>query len=354
MNSISLARYRVGSIIGSALTLRSGGFIFCVIIILSLNLVDEKANQLLNIIIISSLVVEVFNTYESYFYVKRKSEVIVLANLISGSIGLVLKIIVVHNFIFLWTLALPYLVESIIKSAILYFYGRRIKLELKRDYLQETIPKLSFVFLSGASMVIIFKIDQVMINYFLPKSDLAIYSVAVRITEVWIFICIAISNFQFESILKSLESSVELFDQKIIQLYKKVICISLAIIIGVFILSSTFVELFFGDKFIESIQILNIYILSLPFLFLNNASWKYFIPLKLEKFATIKLFIGALINIVLNLLLIPKFGLIGAAISTVIAMVFISVYGNLLFKKTRNNYQLIKKSVKNLPHVKKE
>lgn len=351
MNSLSIAKFKIGSIIGSAIILKLFGFILCLLMILIINLFENPTYQCVNIIIGLSLLVEIFIAYESYFYIQKKSSVIVIANITSGFIGFLLKLIVVYFFMSIWMLALTYLIESIIKSGVLYFKASTISLKIDSNYLKENLPKIGYVVLSGASMVIIFKIDQLMIRYLLTKSDLAVYSVAVKITEVWIFICIALSNYKFESILKSLKYSIELFENKIINLYKTVILISLIIILVIYTGSSTFINLIFGDKFSESLPILYIYIISLPFMFINNASWKYFIPLNIQKLASIKLLIGAIINIILNFTLIPLLGLKGAAISTVITMFFVSIFGNLFFTKTKRNFTLILKSIKNIYYV---
>ena len=351
MNSLSKAKFKAGNIIGSAMILKFFGLVLCLLMILIINLFENPIYQWVNIIIGLSLLVEVFIAYESYFYIHKKSGVIVIANITSGFIGLLLKLIVVYFFMSVWMLALTYLIESIIKSGLMYFKASTISLKIDSNYIKENLPKIGYVVLSGASMVIIFKIDQLMIRYLLTKSDLAVYSVAVKITEVWIFICIALSNYKFESILNALKYSVELFENKIINLYKKVILISLIIILVIFIGSSTFINLLYGDKFLESLPILYIYIISLPFMFINNASWKYFIPMNIQKFASIKLLVGAIINIVLNFALIPLLGLKGAAISTVISMLFVSIYGNLFFTKTKRNFTLILKSIKNIYYV---
>tara|TARA_B100001094_G_C17796852_1_gene607160 strand:+ start:101 stop:370 length:270 start_codon:yes stop_codon:yes gene_type:complete len=86
-------------------------------------------------------------------------------------------------------------------------------------------------------------------------------------------------------------------------------------------------------------------------MFINNASWKYFIPLNIQKFASIKLLIGAIINIILNFILIPFLGLQGAAISTVITILFVAIFGNLFFTKTKRNFTLILKSIQTIYRV---
>jgi O-antigen/teichoic acid export membrane protein len=55
--------------------------------------------------------------------------------------------------------------------------------------------------------------------------------------------------------------------------------------------------------------------------------------------------LGAILNVVLNLILIHQFGLIGAAISTLISYAFVGLFYDLLFKELRINFKLKIKSI---------
>jgi Na+-driven multidrug efflux pump len=55
--------------------------------------------------------------------------------------------------------------------------------------------------------------------------------------------------------------------------------------------------------------------------------------------------LGAILNIVLNFILINKFGLTGAAISTLISYAFVGLFYDLLFKELRINFKMKLKSI---------
>ena len=92
--------------------------------------------------------------------------------------------------------------------------------------------------------------------------------------------------------------------------------------------------LLFGDEYAESSGILIVYIWSIIFVFLSNGSWGYYLNEGLEKFSSIRLVIGAIINISLNLVFIEEYGMVGAAYATLIVIVLINIAKILLIQFT--------------------
>ncbi len=77
----------------------------------------------------------------------------------------------------------------------------------------------------------------------------------------------------------------------------------------------------------------------------KNTSWQWYIAENLQHIATIRLCVGALINIVLNFLWIESYGVIGAVYATLISYAIASYFGNLLSKKTRVNFYMQTKAI---------
>ena len=72
----------------------------------------------------------------------------------------------------------------------------------------------------------------------------------------------------------------------------------------------------------------------------------------LEKFSSIRLIIGAIINVILNLILIDTIGLLGAAYATLVSYSISGYFVNALFKKTRPNFALQTRSLLNFLNLK--
>ncbi len=96
-----------------------------------------------------------------------------------------------------------------------------------------------------------------------------------------------------------------------------------AIIISIF--SNLLIPLIFGNKYDTGIPVLRVLIMFVPFLSLSAFLYKILIILGRQKDYLIISVIGALLNIGLNFLLIPYYGLLGAAWSAVITQVLLFV-----------------------------
>jgi len=179
-----------------------------------------------------------------------------------------------------------------------------------------------------------------MIKEMLGAEEVGWYAVAVIFSDVWLFITVAITNSLFPAIIKAKEFSQELFEDRMIKLYRFLILISLIISIIIFLLSENLVLLLFGEQYFQTIEILQLYIWSIIFVFLNNLAWKWYIVEKLQKIAFMRLTLGAIVNIILNLFLIPMFGLKGAVYATLLSYSVATYFGNLISPKTMPNFKM--------------
>jgi O-antigen/teichoic acid export membrane protein len=102
--------------------------------------------------------------------------------------------------------------------------------------------------------------------------------------------------------------------------------ISTSICIGIMTVSKEFVPLFFGPGFEKCITLFYIILPSCIFLaFANVIRTQYLLPRKMDKLFIISLFSGAGVNLILNLILIPVFESVGAAIGTLVAEIAVCV-----------------------------
>jgi O-antigen/teichoic acid export membrane protein len=91
---------------------------------------------------------------------------------------------------------------------------------------------------------------------------------------------------------------------------------------GVMSVAPEFVALFYGPGFEPCIPLLRILMIATLFVAIANViRTQIIIPKKMDKIYVISFFVGAAMNILLNLMLIPRYGAVGAAIATVAAEV---------------------------------
>lgn len=97
--------------------------------------------------------------------------------------------------------------------------------------------------------------------------------------------------------------------------------------------------------FYNSYKILSIYIWSNIFFFFTTISSKWLVAEGFYLHSFYRNIIGAFLNVILNIVLINEFGLVGAAVSTLISYAFVGVFYDLFFKELRVNFKLKLKSI---------
>ncbi|GAB6270451.1 MAG: flippase [Smithella sp.] len=194
--------------------------------------------------------------------------------------------------------------------------------------------------LSGLAIMVYMRIDQIMLGQMLGDESVGIYSAAVRISEVWYFIPMIIVASVFPSIIEAKKKSETLYYQRIQKLYDIMVLLALSLALLMTFLSDWVITLLFGNAYQQSGPVLAIHIWAGIFVFLGVASGKWFLIEGLQKYAFYRTLFGAVVNIVLNLIMIPKFGVLGAAWATVISYAAAGLFSDVLQKKTRTIFKM--------------
>jgi len=189
--------------------------------------------------------------------------------------------------------------------------------------------------LSSFAIMIYMRIDQIMINQMLGNSSVGIYSAAVRVSEVFYFIPMTISNSIFPKLVQLKNASKELFAKRLSQFFILMTWVSICIALSVTVFADNIIAILYGPNFSESAKILSIQTWAGIFVFLGVAGGQYLMIENLTKYAFYQTVTGAVVNVGLNLILIPAYGIIGSSIATVIAYSCSAVFSNAFFSKTR-------------------
>ncbi|BBD68258.1 polysaccharide biosynthesis protein [Nostoc commune NIES-4072] len=205
-----------------------------------------------------------------------------------------------------------------------------------KTLLRESLPLI----FSGFAIMIFMKIDQVMLGQMTGNNEVGIYSAAVRISEIWYFIPAAIVSSVAPSIYAAKEKSESLYYQRIGQLLRLLTCISIAIALPMTFLSDKIIMVMFGSGYAEAGPILAIHIWTSLFVFMGLATSPWFIAEGLNHVSLGKTLFGAILNIILNVLLIPKYAGFGAAIATIISQAAAAFLCNAFDKRTEKIFKI--------------
>ncbi|MEL7241324.1 MAG: flippase [Cyanobacteria bacterium J06643_5] len=205
-----------------------------------------------------------------------------------------------------------------------------------KNLLRESFPLI----FSGFAILIFMKIDQIMLGQMKGDSEVGIYSAAVRVSELWYFIPTAIVSSVAPSIYAAKEKSEHHYYKRIGQLLRLLTYISLAIAIPMTFLSKNVVLIMFSQEYIEAAPILAVHIWASLFVFMGIATLPWFIAEGLNHLSLRKTLLGAILNVILNFLLIPEYGGLGAAIATISSQAASAFFSNVIDRRTRKLFKI--------------
>ena len=318
-----------------------GAFVTLGLLAIAVQFTSNDATTNLYIFIIASgLIFQSFDVVDFHFQSKVLSKYVSIAKLVQLALSSILKLYFILTQADLFWFVLVSLVDQITLALSLAFaYWRQrigsfflsFNLGAAKTMLRNAWPLI----LSGIAISLYMRIDQVMIKEMLGEKEVGLYSAAARLSEAWYFVPGIITASFFPAIVNAKKISQDLYYSRLQRLYTFLMWMAVAVAVPMTFISEWLVTLLYGVAFKEAGQVLMIHIWAGVFVSFGVASGSWYTTENLQRYALYRTLAGAIINIVLNLILIPRYGLVGAAISTVIAQSMAALFFDVLSKKTR-------------------
>jgi len=196
------------------------------------------------------------------------------------------------------------------------------EMDLWHQLLRSALP----IGISGLFMAVYVKIDMVMLSLFgVSAAEIGWYSIPVKIIEMFSLLPLLIMAglFPIFSVLTSEDREALKRNYQRALIYLTVV--SIPIVLSTIVLSDSWLVLFFGPTFANSVPSLKILIWVIPFIFINYVLINTLIALNQEKMITWGSGLAVLFNISINILVLPRYGYLGASWTTVVSEIFLSI-----------------------------
>lgn len=219
-------------------------------------------------------------------------------------------------------------------------------LELKK-HLKSTI----LLFIPQIAIQIYTVLDKTMIGIILnDMTEVGYYEQSQKIVKILLTIITSLGTVMMPRIAKLYaEGNNEKIKEYMYRTFRFVFLLGFPLIFGLISVSKSFVPLFFGPGYDPVVELINITSLIILFVgFSNVTGSQYLLAIKRQKEFTISVVCGAIINALLNFLLIVKFKAIGAAVATVIAELSVTCVQLYFVRKDFRIMHILKSSVKYL------
>lgn len=185
------------------------------------------------------------------------------------------------------------------------------------------LMKISFpLIFSTLAIVIYMKIDQVMLGQISGPGSVGIYAAAVKLSEIWPFASTILVRSLAPSIIAEKKVNESSYYAKLQKLCDLQAILVYVIALPMTFLSTPFVILVFGTEYKAAGLVLAIHIWSSMFLFLGYVKEIWITTEELTWFSFSFTISGAIANVALNFLLIPRYAEVGAAVATIISYAF--------------------------------
>lgn len=189
---------------------------------------------------------------------------------------------------------------------------------------------------AGLMLMIYNRIDQVMIGQMLNNQSVGIYSVAVKLSELWYFFPLMALNSMFPAILEAKKNGdADFYLKRVQKVMNLMAVIAYAFVVPLSLFSTIIIQVLYGNAYMASGPILSVYVLSGVFYLLSYTREYWVTAENITRFSLYATGAGAILNVILNLYLIPAYGGIGAAYATLISIFFGGYLINAFSRQTR-------------------
>lgn len=190
-------------------------------------------------------------------------------------------------------------------------------------------------FIGDAINIIIFQADIIFIGLFLSAKDVGIYSVAAGLSKFFWLIPNAINTITYPAVSEYwAKKNISFLNKMINKSMQYTACTISLLALGVGFFTESIITIFFGAEFIAASRSLIILIIGVSIFGIFMSIRSTLAGAGRPDLAIKANSVGAVLNIILNISLIPILGIAGAAISTTISLICVAIISIFFIHKT--------------------
>lgn len=331
------------TVLGTTAGLRLIGSLFALLSIFALVVFLEKdeTTSLLILVLSGTLLLAPLQTIEKWFDAQVQAKLLVVSRIVSLVFSAVARIALILTLSSVFFFGLESLLKEVLFVAVVVFIcikyadmPKRWKFDAAyaRKLLAESWPLI----LSGFAATLFMRIDQVLLGELSTNHEVGIYSVAARLSEIWYMVPVIITRSILPDFVKTKEIEGQVAYAKRIQfVYDILFTLALGLALTTTFIATPLVIFLYGEAYAGAGIVLSVHIWAALFVFNGVASNNWLLTERLLRFPLLSHTLAALVNIVLNIIFIPKYGGIGAAVATLISYSITYYFAYFLTARTR-------------------
>ncbi|MFZ5560844.1 MAG: flippase [Pseudomonadota bacterium] len=337
VRELALSQEKAGGILGTAFQLRLMTGIVCwAVAVAGMGLLNgwQHSSTWITALAGASLVFQATDTIDLWFQSQSQSRRTVIAKLGAYIISNGIKIILIKAEAPLLAFAFVIALDIVLAAGgliIAYKYfpcdgpWHRVS-ALGQKLLKESWPFI----VSGLSIMVYMRIDQIMIRELLGQRELGIYAAVLPFASLWQFIPMTLSVSIAPFLIRKRQESETEYMRALAGIFRIFSALGWMVCLFILAMSSFIVDVLLGQEYREGSKILSIYVFTNLFIGLGVAQGLWLLNEGKSLISLFNALLGAIACLIGNFLLIPSLGLKGAAITAVLAQMVAAMLSNLI------------------------
>ncbi|QCJ72092.1 hypothetical protein C9446_19560 [Providencia heimbachae] len=340
VRDIAKKKQNANEILGTAFTLRAITGITCwFIAVCSMAFLNGWNDQSVYITALAgaTLVFQAADTVDLWFQSQSQNKRTVAVKLSAYIFANGIKVILILNKAPLLAFAAVVTLETFTVACGLFYAYKKYPCEqpwrkLKKQAISLLHESWPFM-ISGLSIVLYMRVDQLMIKNYLGDTELGIYAAVLPLATLWQFIPMTLSISLAPMVAQSKAKGDDDFYKTLGHIFRIFAMLGWLVCIPISLVSPFIVSILFGDIYISGAIVLTIIVFTNLFINMGVAQSLWIVNERKSKLSLYKTIMGAIVCIISNIILIPLYGIIGAAISAVLAQAVSAVFSNIILSR---------------------
>ena len=338
---VKLPRQR-DKLLGTSFLLKVAGALvmWLMILIATFFTKNDLLTNTLIAIIAFGVIFQAFNVIDFNFQAEVKSKYVVHSQFVQIVFSSFTKLVLIYNKLpLIWFAAVYCLDAAILAFGLVFSYLNNhgnIKIwkwdaKIAKGLLLDSWP-LMFAYMS---YLIYARIDRIMIKEMLDEYSVGIYSAAYVLYEAPLFIALMVAKSVYPILVQYYQKNKDRLFELYLELSSYMTLLSYLIVLFIYIFHESLIQITFGNNFGEASKILVLLSFGLIPMFNAFLRSSYMTISESQKIILYTTLFSSIINILLNFIMIKKYGIEGAVYATVLTQILSLSLLNIAFEKTR-------------------
>lgn len=336
-----------GKLLGTSIGMSLCSAVLCIIGVVAFTIISNPGEiDTLVIVTLYSLILvfQSIDLLQYWFQAKLMSKYTSIAMLVAYLFVSAYKTFLLITNKSLYWFAVSNSVDYVMVALLLLFFYRHFGKQpftFSFSLCKRLLSRSKYYIISNLMVVIFTQTDKIMLKLMISDVETGLYSAAVTCAGITSFVFSAIIDSSRPSIFENRKNSIKNFENSISTLYCVVIYLALAQCLLMTILAKPIISIMYGNNYLAAIPVLQVAVWYTTFSYIGPVRGVWMLAEEKQKYLLIINIIGATSNVVMNYILIKPYGMLGAAIASIVTQLFTNVVIGYIIPQLRRNNELM-------------